>query len=59
MCDQCKSIDRLIFKYRQTRESVGDELAITLLAEVIVDLEAEKAALHPDGGDDRGQRPPS
>ena len=47
VCDQCKPIDRLLFKYRQTRESIDDELAVGLLAEVIADLEAEKIALHP------------
>ena len=48
MYDQCKSIDRLLFKYRQTRESIDDQLALILLVEVIADLEAEKIALHPE-----------
>ncbi len=48
MCDQCKPIDRLLFKYRQARDSIDDELALSLLAEVIADLEAEKIALHPE-----------
>src|SRR5689334_18295518 len=48
MCDQCKAIERQIFKYRQAHESIDDELAVRLLAEVIADLEAEKAALHPN-----------
>jgi hypothetical protein len=48
MCDRCKAIDRDIANYRRIRASIDDETALALLSEVIEDLRAEKAALHPE-----------
>jgi hypothetical protein len=46
MCDRCKTIERQLLNYRDAHSSANDALAIGLLAEVIADLETEKAALH-------------
>lgn len=51
MCKRCDEIERQIFDYRRTVKSINDDLAISLLAEVILDLEAEKASLHPPAND--------
>ena len=47
MCERCENINRQLLNYRHTYETTNDELALTLLVEVISDLEAEKASLHP------------
>jgi len=51
MCKRCDEIERQIFDYRRTVKSINDDLAISLLAEVILDLEAEKTSLHPPAND--------
>jgi hypothetical protein len=47
MCERCETIGYQLLNYRHALESINDTLALTLLAEVIADLEAEKASLHP------------
>jgi len=48
MCDRCKALDREIKNFRRLHEIADDPLALTLLAEAITDLKAEKASLHPE-----------
>ena len=48
MCDRCKVLDKEIENFRRHHETADDLLALTLLAEVIVDLKAERASLHPE-----------
>jgi hypothetical protein len=47
MCDRCKAIDRDVANYRRAYASNDDEFVLSLFAEAIEDLQAEKAALHP------------
>jgi hypothetical protein len=48
MCERCKAIDTEVQSFRRLRAEADDPLALALIAEAIVDLEAEKASLHPD-----------
>jgi hypothetical protein len=48
VCDRCKPLDREIESFRRLHKIADDPLALTLIAETIVDLQAEKASLHPD-----------
>lgn len=52
MCDRCDAIERQLLHYRKTLSSITDELAISLLDEVIKDLETEKSSLHPGSVND-------
>jgi hypothetical protein len=47
MCEKCIEIDKTIDRYRRISRSITDELTLDRAKEVIVDLEAQKAALHP------------
>jgi hypothetical protein len=47
MCEKCEDIDVKIARYRRLSADVDDDTVITLVNAFIVDLEAEKAALHP------------
>jgi len=51
MCERCETIDRQLLNYRHVHASIDDRLALSLLVEVIEDLEAEKASLHPVNDD--------
>ncbi len=48
MCDRCKALDREIENFRRLHEMADDPIALTLVAEAIADLKAEKASLHPE-----------
>jgi hypothetical protein len=51
MCDKCRVISWEIAGYERQRTKTDDPLALSLIAEAIADLKAEKAALHPDEQD--------
>ena len=46
MCDKCDNIDRQLFNFRLSQDSVDDKFALILLADTISDLEAQKIDLH-------------
>ena len=48
MCDKCEEIDKKIEHYRRISSSITDQFTINGIKELIVRLEAQKAALHPD-----------
>jgi hypothetical protein len=48
MCDKCIEIDKTIDRYRKIQRSIGDQVTVDRPKELIADLEAQKAALHPD-----------
>jgi hypothetical protein len=48
MCDKCVEIDRLIDRYRKIQRSIGDQVTVDRTKELIADLKAQKAALHPE-----------
>jgi hypothetical protein len=56
MCARCVEITRKIDRYRQLASSLTDQLTIERIKELIEDLAAEKARLHPDRK--RQGRPP-
>jgi hypothetical protein len=47
MCDRCRELDRELKNFRQ-QKIADDRLALFLIAEVIANLETEKASLHPE-----------
>jgi hypothetical protein len=50
MCDKCIEHDKKIERYRRVSSSINDQLTKDGLKKLIADLEAQKAALHPDEG---------
>ena len=48
MCNQCVEIDKTIERYRNILRSINDQLTLDRAKELIADLEAQKAALHPE-----------
>jgi hypothetical protein len=47
MCDKCVEIEKAIERYRRIQRSIGDQITVDRTKELIGDLEAQKAALHP------------
>ena len=48
MCEKCVEIYKTIERYRQIKRSIMDQLTVDRTKELIAELEAQKAALHPD-----------
>jgi hypothetical protein len=48
MCDKCRKLDERIKHYRRLAASINDKLTIDRFEELVANLEAEKAALHPE-----------
>jgi len=48
MCDSCIKIDDLIERCQNLQRSIDDEATVEGVGEMIADLEALKAALHPE-----------
>jgi hypothetical protein len=48
MCEKCVEIDKTIERYRQIMRSIMDQLTVDRAKELIAELEARKAALHPE-----------
>jgi hypothetical protein len=46
MCEKCAELDRQVEAYQRMRRTTDDPTALTVLSEVIADLQSEKAALH-------------
>lgn len=47
MCDNCKTIDDQILRYRRIKDRINDRQAQQATVEMMAELEARKAALHP------------
>jgi hypothetical protein len=47
MCEKCDEIDKTIERYRQIKRSILDQITVERAQELIAELEAQKAALHP------------
>ena len=47
MCDKCKPIDEKLARYRILNSRIGDQQTLDGLAQLILELEALKRALHP------------
>ena len=48
MCDKCEKLDKKIEHYETTVVSIGDRATVERLMAMIADLQARKAALHPE-----------
>jgi hypothetical protein len=48
MCDRCRELDRELKNFRRQQKIADDRFALFLIAEVIANLETEKASLHPE-----------
>jgi hypothetical protein len=48
MCEKCVEIDGKIAQYRRLVASITDQLTIDRIGQLIRDLEAAKAQLHPE-----------
>jgi hypothetical protein len=48
MCEKCAEIDKRIEHYERIVASINDQLTINRFKELVANLEAEKAALHPE-----------
>ena len=48
MCEKCDEIDKTIERYRRIQQRVLDQAFIDRAKELIAELEADKAALHPE-----------
>jgi hypothetical protein len=48
MCEKCVEIDKTIERYRKIQRAIGDQVTVDRTKELIADLKAQKAALHPE-----------
>ena len=48
MCDKCVKIDEKIAQYRRLAASINDQLTIDRIGQMIREMEATKAKLHPE-----------
>jgi len=48
MCEKCVDIDKAIERYRTIQRSIGDQVTVDRTKELIAELMAQKAALHPE-----------
>jgi hypothetical protein len=48
MCDKCDELDKKINHYRLILLSIGDQITADRIKVLIGDLQAKKAALHPE-----------
>jgi hypothetical protein len=47
MCEKCNEIDKTIERYRNVQRTILDQVTVDRAKELISDLQAQKAALHP------------
>ena len=47
MCEKCVEIDTTIKRYQGIRSRISDQFTVDRIKELIAELEAQKAALHP------------
>ncbi|MBR1237087.1 hypothetical protein [Bradyrhizobium sp. AUGA SZCCT0182] len=48
MCEKCDEIDKTIERYRRIKQRILDQQLIDGAQKLIDELEADKAALHPE-----------
>jgi hypothetical protein len=48
MCDKCAQLDKKIEHYETMIVSLGDRVTVERLMAMVADLQAQKAALHPE-----------
>ena len=48
MCDKCAPLDKKIEHYQKLLLGIADQLTVDRIKSLIADLQAQKAALHPE-----------
>jgi hypothetical protein len=48
MCEKCVEIDKTIERYRRILLAISDPITIDRTKDLIADLQAQKAAFHPE-----------
>jgi hypothetical protein len=48
MCEKCEKLDERIEHYERIRANIGDQLTVDRIKELVAQMKAEKAALHPE-----------
>jgi len=48
MCEKCNEIDKKIVRYRRIQRNIADQGTIDGTKELIAELVAQKAKLHPE-----------
>ena len=48
MCDNCAELDVTIEHYEWTRLSIGDQLTVDRIKELVAEMNAKKAKFHPE-----------
>ena len=48
MCDKCAKLDKKIEHYETMLVSIGDRVTVERLVALVTELQAQKAALHPE-----------
>jgi hypothetical protein len=48
MCEKCVEIDKNIERYRRIQRTIADQVTVDRTKELIAELVAQKAALHPE-----------
>jgi hypothetical protein len=48
MCEKCVEIDKNIERYRRIQRTIVDQVTVDRIKELIAELVAQKAALHPE-----------
>jgi uncharacterized protein YmfQ (DUF2313 family) len=48
MCDKCAELDGKIEHYERIRASIGDQVTVDRIRELVAEMNAQKAILHPE-----------
>jgi hypothetical protein len=48
MCEKCDGIDKKIERYQSIRSQIADQITVDRIKELIAEMQAQKAALHPE-----------
>jgi hypothetical protein len=48
MCEKCVEIDKNIERYRRIQRTIPDQVTVDRTKELIAEMVARKAALHPE-----------
>jgi len=48
MCDKCQELDKKIERYRHLMTRINDQLAREGIEKLIEEMQAQKAAFHPE-----------
>jgi hypothetical protein len=49
MCDRCDRLDEKIEHYKKVVSAMTDQLTIERISALVVEMQTQKTALHPEG----------